>query len=367
MKLTMETTALVDLLAEVKDCSPQRTTIPMLSHVLMTADTGYLSVRASSLDIECSAKAAAEIDAPGATTVNGRTLHSIVAALPKGSICTLEHTGDRLTVKSGRARYQLQTLSPQDFPAMTPEEGAAFTVDAAEFKALMVATLPSVSTEATRFYMCGVFLHIFEGKLAAASTDGHRLCRRTMALPEGAESMPSVIIPTAAASLIAGLLSDGDATVRVSERQLIVATDAATIMTKLIDGTYPDYQRAIPRYNGASFIVDAEPFAAAVDRARRAALDEKQVVRVKLSGDADGLVVDANRGGVNAAHEVVDAEILDAKKFVGLNADYVATVAKTFGDVPLEFHIDDAESPVVVTSKDVPQQLMVVMPMRIGG
>lgn len=367
MKLTMETSALVDILAAVKDCSLDRTTIPVLRHVLLRAEDGRVSVRASSMDAECSASAAAEIDQPGLTTVNGRMLHGLVNGLPKGSTVSIEHDANLLAVKSGRARYRLQTLPADDFPAMAPFDGVAFPIDAADFRAMLLATLPSVSTEESRYYLNGVYLHASGGDLVAVSTDGHRLSKRTLPLPAGAERMPAIIVPTKTASLIAGLLKKGTVEVRVSDERIAVTTADAEIMSRLVDGTYPDYQRVIPRYNGASFVVEAAPLAAAVERAHRAGDDGKSAVSIKFAAGDGGLSISASGNGFDAAHEILDADVRDASKFVGMNASYLGTVTKVFGDVPLELHIANEITAVVFTSEAVPQQLMVVMPMRIGG
>lgn len=367
MKLTMDTAELADCLAHVKDCIIDKTTIPVLKNVLLTAEGGRLAARASSLDIECSSSAPAEVDVPGTLTVDGRRLHAIVADLPKGSTVTVEQDENLLLLKCGRAKCRMQTLPAQDFPAMQGFDGVTFNIPAPDFRALIAATLPSVSTEETRYYLNGVFLHILNGELVAVSTDGHRLCKRAMSLPEGAAGMASVIIPTKAAHLISALLNKkGEAEVRVSDDRIMVTTSDAQVMSRVVDGTYPDYQRVIPRYNGASFVVDAGPLAAAVERARKAGLDDdRKSVAVRFAAGDGGLSVSSTNSGFEAAHEVLDADVRDPSKVVGMNAVYVESVARVFGDVPLELHVEDEGTAVVFTSEATPSQLMVVMPMRL--
>ena len=184
MKVTIERAALLRALGHVHRVVERRTTIPILANVLIDAKAGALLLKATDLDLEITEKAVAEVTQPGATTLPAHTLYDIVRKLPEGAQLSLEASGEagQLTLRSGRSRFNLQSLPDSDFPDVTSGEFShKFTLPPADLKRLIEKTQFAISSEETRYYLNGIFIHTIEidGQLMlrAVATDGHRLAR----------------------------------------------------------------------------------------------------------------------------------------------------------------------------------------------
>jgi DNA polymerase III, beta subunit (EC 2.7.7.7) len=260
MKVTVERSTLLKSLGHVHRVVERRNTIPILSNLLLSASENGLRLKATDLDIEVVETIPADAAEPGATTVPAHTLYDIVRKLPDGAQVSLETTGDSgLVLRSGRSRFQLQTLPESDFPDITAGEMAhRFVLPAGELKRLIDKTQFAISTEETRYYLNGIYLHTIDVDghpvLRAVATDGHRLARVDTAAPKGSVGMPGVIVPRKAVSEIQKLLEDGESEVAVelSGSKIRVATASVVLTSKLIDGTFPDYQRVIPSGNDSA-------------------------------------------------------------------------------------------------------------------
>ena len=275
MKFSIERAALLKAVSQAQSVVERRNTIPILANVLIEAAEGEVSFRATDLDIEVVDKAIAQVERAGATTVSATTLHEIVRKLPDGALVSLtsDAAAGRLTVEAGRSNFSLATLPKEDFPVMASSEYASnFTAKAADLRRLFDKSKFAISTEETRYYLNGVYMHIADGdggkKLRCVATDGHRLARIDCEMPEGAADMPGVIVPRKAVGELRKLLDDDDMkiAVSVSETKVRFATPDISLTSKVIDGTFPDYTRVIPQGNTRKLEVDAADFARAVDR-----------------------------------------------------------------------------------------------------
>jgi DNA polymerase-3 subunit beta len=206
MKLTIERTTLLKSLGHVQSVVERRNTIPILSNVLVEVQKGpggeRVALTATDMDLAIVDHATAEIAAPGAATVPAHMLYDIVRKLPEGSQIQLELAGDggQVAIRAGRSRFTLQTLPKEDFPSTAAGDlPHRFPIAAVDLRSLIDHTRFAISTEETRYYLNGIYLHAHTtGKqhtLRAVATDGHRLARVEMPLPEGAEKMPGVIVP----------------------------------------------------------------------------------------------------------------------------------------------------------------------------
>ena len=215
MDLTIERSALLKALAHVQSVVERRNTIPILSNVLIEAAEGQVSLTATDMDLTIVERLTTEIASAGATTVSAHTLYDIVRKLPEGAEVALSTSGEssQMTLRSGRSVFSLSTLPKEDFPA--PGDAAlpqSFTLAAAELKHLVDRTHFAVSTEETRYYLNGIYLHSATTSglsvLRAVATDGHRLARFEMPLPEGADGMPGVIMPRKAVGELRKLIDE---------------------------------------------------------------------------------------------------------------------------------------------------------------
>lgn len=202
MKLSIERGALLKAVSQAQSVVERRNTIPILANVLIEAEGNSVQFRATDLDIEVVDKAPAMVERAGATTVSAVMLHEIVRKLPDGALVTLadDGTAGRLTVQAGRSNFNLATLPKEDFPVMASSEYASnFSAPAPVLRRLFDKSKFAISTEETRYYLNGVYMHVSDsdgGKvLRCVATDGHRLARIDADLPEGAADMPGVIVP----------------------------------------------------------------------------------------------------------------------------------------------------------------------------
>jgi DNA polymerase-3 subunit beta len=372
MKLSIERSALLRAVAQAQSVVERRNTIPILANVLIEAEGDTASFRATDLDIEVVDKAPAKIDRAGATTVPAVTLHEIVRKLPDGALVTLTDGGasGRLTVEAGRSHFALATLPKEDFPVMASTEYTAnFSAPAPVLRRLFDKSKFAISTEETRYYLNGVYLHVAEREgrqvLRCVATDGHRLARIDADLPENAGTMPGVIVPRKTVGELRKLLEDDEMriAVSVSETKIRFATPEITLTSKVIDGTFPDYSRVIPTGNARKLEVDAAEFAQAVDRV--ATVSSERSRAVKLSLGEDRLMLSVNAPDSGAAEEELAVAYSDEPLDIGFNAKYLLEIASQVDRENAVFLFNSAGDPTLMREGNDQTAVYVVMPMRV--
>jgi DNA polymerase III subunit beta len=372
MKLSIERGALLRAVAQAQSVVERRNTIPILANVLIEAEGDTVSFRATDLDIEVVDKAPAKIDRAGSTTVSAVTFHEIVRKLPDGALVTLhdDPAAGRLTVEAGRSHFSLATLPKEDFPVMASSEYAAnFSAPAPVLRRLFDKSKFAISTEETRYYLNGVYMHVAdrEGRqvLRCVATDGHRLARIDADVPSGAETMPGVIVPRKTVGELRKLLEDDDMTiaVSVSETKVRFATPEITLTSKVIDGTFPDYSRVIPTANTRRLEVDAAEFAKAVDRV--ATVSSERSRAVKLSLGEDRLMLSVNAPDSGAAEEELAVAYGDEPLEIGFNAKYLLEIASQVDRENAVFLFNSSGDPTLMREGNDQTAVYVVMPMRV--
>lgn len=372
MKISIERGALLKAVAQAQSVVERRNTIPILANVLIEAEGDSVSFRATDLDIEVVDKTAAMVERAGATTVAAVTLHEIVRKLPDGALVQLTDDGatGRLTVEAGRSNFSLATLPKEDFPVMASSEYSAnFSAPAPVLRRLFDKSKFAISTEETRYYLNGVYMHVSEAEggkvLRAVATDGHRLARIDAELPAGAEDMPGVIVPRKTVGELRKLLDDDDATiaVSVSETKVRFATPAITLTSKVIDGTFPDYTRVIPTGNTRKLEVDASEFAQAVDRVATVSSERSRAVKLQL--DEDRLVLSVNAPDAGAAEEELAVAYGDERLEIGFNAKYLLEIASQVDRENATFMFNNSGDPALMREGNDTSAVYVVMPMRV--
>jgi len=372
MKVSIERSALLKAMSRAQGVVERRNTIPILSNVLLEAEAGEISLRATDLDIEVIDTIPAMVEQAGATTVAAHTLHEIVRKLPEGADVQLyaDASGGRLEVEAGRSRFSLATLPREDFPMMASSEyEVTYTAKAPELRRLFDKSKFAISTEETRYYLNGVFLHVADegGRkvLRAVATDGHRLARVDAALPAGAEASPSVIVPRKTVGELRKMLEDDEAEIEVSvsETKIRFKGDGLVLTSKVIDGTFPDYSRVIPTGNTKRLEVDAAAFAQAVDRV--ATVSSERSRAVKLALDQDRLSLSVNAPDSGSATEELAVGYDDDPLEIGFNAKYLLEIAGQVDRENAVFLFDDPSRPTLVREGDDLGAVYVVMPMRV--
>jgi len=367
MKATIERATLLKGLSHVQSVVERRNTIPILSNVLLeaTAD-GALKMMATDLDLQINESVAAAVDQPGATTVSAHTLFDIARKLPDGSQVSLTAADGRMTIVAGRARFSLGTLPRDDFPVIAEGElPTQFELPAETLKQIIDKTRFAISTEETRYYLNGIFLHVADDVLKAAATDGHRLARVTLPRPDGAEGMPDVIVPRKCVGELRKLLDEVDGSVGISLSGTKIRFDLgrAILTSKLIDGTFPDYSRVIPTGNDKILKLDPSSFMEGVDRVSTIATEKTRAVKMALDRDKITLSVTSPESGTAA--EEVPGEYASTPFEIGFNSRYLMDIlGQIDGDV-VEVHLADAAAPTLIRENDKAAALYVLMPMRV--
>jgi DNA polymerase-3 subunit beta len=372
MKATLERTALLKALGHVHRVVERRNTIPILSNVLIEAQGSKLTLKATDLDLEATESVTADIAQEGGTTVPAHVIYEIVRKLPEGAQVSLEMSGDvgQLLLRSGRSRFHLQCLPTSDFPDLAIGElSHRFTLKAGDLKKLIEKTQFAISTEETRYYLNGIYLHTTEkdgaNVLRAVATDGHRLARVELPAPEGSAGMPGVIVPRKAVSEVQKLLEDltQDIVVELSTVKARFTFGEVVLTTKLIDGTFPDYARVIPTGNDKRLVVEKAPFANAVDRVSTISSERGRAIKLSIS---DGrLVLSVNNPDSGSASEEIEVDYDSTPFDIGFNSRYLLDIANQLdGDTAL-MKLADSGSPTIIQDRDGASALYVLMPMRV--
>ncbi|MBB3348926.1 DNA polymerase III subunit beta [Sphingomonas sp. BK069] len=367
MKATIERATLLKGLSHVQSVVERRNTIPILSNVLLEATAeGQLRLMATDLDLQINESVPAAVDQPGATTVSAHTLFDIARKLPEGSQVSLAAAEGRVTIVAGRARFSLGTLPRDDFPVIAEGElPVQFELPVDTLKQIIDKTRFAISTEETRYYLNGIFLHVAEGVLKAAATDGHRLARVTVDQPEGAADMPDVIVPRKCIAELRKLLDEVDGSVGVSLSGTKIRFDlgSAILTSKLIDGTFPDYSRVIPTANDKILKLDPKSFMQGVDRVSTIATEKTRAVKMALDRDKITLSVTSPENGTAA--EEVPGDYAAMPFEIGFNSRYLLDILGQIDTDLVEVHLADAAAPTLIRENDKSPALYVLMPMRV--
>ena len=372
MKVSIERATLLKAVSQAQSVVERRNTIPILANVLIEAEGDAVSFRATDLDIEVLDRAPAQVERAGSTTVSAVTLHEIVRKLPDGALVglTADAASGRLTVAAGRSTFSLATLPKEDFPVMASSEYSSnFTAKAEVLRRLFDKSKFAISTEETRYYLNGVYMHVSDGEdgrvLRCVATDGHRLARIDAPLPGGAEGMPGVIVPRKTVGELRKLLDedDMDIEVSVSETKVRFATPQITLTSKVIDGTFPDYSRVIPTNNTRRLEVDAGEFAKAVDRVATVSSERSRAVKLQL--DEDRLILSVNAPDSGAAEEELAVAYADEPLEIGFNAKYLLEIASQVDRENAVFLFNSSGDPTLMREGGDMSAVYVVMPMRV--
>ena len=286
MKLTIDRMSLLRPLGQVQSVVEKRNTIPILANVVLSAEDGKLSLTATDMDMDIATEVGCSVMSPGTITMSAHLLYDIARKLPDGSEVEISVGDGHAMVSAGRSSFRLPILPVEDFPAINSSElPVNFPISAADFRDLIDSTRFAISTEETRYYLNGIYIHKADsGELCAVATDGHRLALTRQTLPSGASQMPSIILPRKAVGELRKLLDDfdGEVLVGLSETRAEFCFGVVRLTSKLIDGTFPDYTRVIPIGNDRIMQVDVSTFSAAVDRVSTIASEKSRSVKMGL-------------------------------------------------------------------------------------
>ncbi|MET3588953.1 DNA polymerase-3 subunit beta [Bartonella silvatica] len=373
MRIKVDRSQFLKSLGRVHRVVERRNAVPILSNVLIDADNDYIQLKATDLDLEVTESFVGNIEQAGAITVPAHLLYDIVRKLPDGSEVVLsadENQASTMSVVSGCAHFQLQCLPKTDFPESLPGQfGHRFSLSASGLKHLLDCTQFAISTEETRYYLNGIYFHVVDDgalKLRLVSTDGHRLAQVEMEAPSGVDGMPGVIIPRKAVGELQKLLSeeiDGDVSVELSETKIRFSASSVVFTSKLIDGTFPDYQRVIPLGNDKRLVVNRQDFSSAVDRVSTISNDRGRAVKLMIEHGQLRLVVNNPDSG-SAEDQLMVAYTSDPLE-IGFNSRYLLDIAGQLSSHEMIFMLAEAGAPALIRDSDDADALYVLMPIRV--
>src|SRR6186713_730897 len=352
MKVTVERAQLLKSLGHVHRVVERRNTIPILGNVLVRAENARLSLKATDLDLEVTETLAAETATGGSTTVPAHMFYDIVRKLPDGSQIVLEADGDRavLAIRAGRSRFTLQTLPETDFPDLAAGDMThSFALPASDVKRLIDRTQFAISTEETRYYLNGIYLHTAGTAKAATlrgvATDGHRLAQIDLVLPSGATGMAGVIVPRKTVGEVQRLIEDAEAEIGIelSQGKIRFTLGNVVLTSKLI--------------------VDKKTFEDAVDRVSTISSERGRAVKLALS--AGKLILSVTNPDSGSATEELEVEYASDALDIGFNSRYLLDIAAQIEGEVAVLRLADPGSPTLVQDKDSKGALYVLMPMRV--
>ncbi|MGE3333664.1 MAG: DNA polymerase III subunit beta [Rhodospirillaceae bacterium] len=372
MHFTIERADLLKTLAHVQSVVERKNTIPILQNVCLNADKGRLLITGTDMDMEIVEAAPCAVTLAGLTTVSAHTLYDIVRKLPEGAQVDIKAVdGGQIAITCGRSRFKLACLPAADFPSfMGGDFTHNFSMPAATLRRLIDRSRFAISTEETRYYLNGIYLHIAKGTdgpmLRAVATDGHRLARVDCIAPEGAPGMPGIIVPRKTVIELRKLLDDAGeslVTVHLNDSKIRVDLGELVLTSKLIDGTYPDYERVVPMSNDKTLEVERGALAAATDRVSAISNERSRALKLECAGPLITLTATSAEAGT--AVEEVEAKLAGDAITIGFNAKYLVEILdQVTGDIA-RFALTDGGGPALITDPTDEHALFVLMPMRV--
>jgi DNA polymerase-3 subunit beta len=366
MRIKVQREVLLRPLQQVVGVVERRHTLPVLANVLIRVADGVASFTTTDLEVELSARMAVEGAEPGEVTIPARKLFDIVRALPDGGMVDLKQEGDRVKLTQGRSRFTLATLPASEFPATEAGEALErIEIDQVGFKRLLERTTFAMAVQDVRYYLNGLLVELREGGLRAVATDGHRLA---LAETEGAgetEVKRQVIIPRKGILELQRLLEGGDAKVLLVFGRNHVRAELAdsVVVSKLIDGRFPDYEAVIPLGADKIIIVDRDVIRQALSRA--AILSNEKYRGVKIEVAPGMLRVIAHNPEQEEAMEEIEAETEVGQLGVGFNVNYLLDALGAVEGERVRIRLRDGASSALVESLTESGNRHVVMPLRL--
>jgi DNA polymerase-3 subunit beta len=372
MKFTIEKSSLVTGLQRIQGIVQARTTMPILSNVRLETVKGGIQLFATDLEIGLRDLLPAEIEADGTITVSAKKLFEISRELKQDAIRIASEDGAGILIRSGKSNFRLRGLPAEEFPSFPEiEETGRTAVPAAMLLEMIRKTAYAVSTDLTRMSLNGVLIHLSEEKgapIKMVATDGHRLSlvsRNLPAPPSGGKSR-KVIVPRKAISELKKYMEEaerGDVEIVFSQNHVVFREKNYTLLSRLIDGKFPNYSDIIPKHNPHQLNVDREMLQGAVRRV--SILSDEKTHAIKLALRKGEIQISSNHPEIGEAQEALSAEYQGEDLEVGFNVRYLQDVASAVNGAEIRMLFMDALSPSRIEDPQDDGFLAIIMPMRL--
>ncbi len=378
MHISVEKAVFLKILSHGQSVVEKKSTVPILSNVLLQASDGYLSITATDMDMGLIERVPVEISAPGEVCVSAQLLHDVVKKLSDKAVIDISSSedGSRLLIVSGRSRFETGCLPVDDFPQLVQSEIThRFTLPAPVLAHLLDSTRFCMAMEETRYNLNGIHFHYHEADdasyLRAVATDMHRLACIECEAPEGAKDMPAVIVARKTVQEIRKLLDDAAAPITMGvsasrvEFNIQAAGYEAVLTARLIDGQFPDYHEAILVENDKSLIVSTKSFAESIDRVGTVVSNEK-IRAIRLNAVDNQAVISAVSQEFGSAREEIDVDFSYTEAVeVCFNVRYLMEVAQQINTEEMEMLLMDADSSILIRPVGNPHMQFILMPMQV--
>ena len=375
MEFKINSTDLLKALSHIHGIVEVRHTLPILSNIILEAKDDKLILSSTNLDIYCSDKIKAEVIKSGEVSVSAVTFFEIIKRLPSGSevLMIMEEGENEIRLTCGRSKFNLSTLKTDDFPIISDSDlSTNFVLSADELIRIIDKTKFAVSNEETRYYLNGIFLHKAERNsiqfLRAVATDGHRLAQYDIPLPQGAEDITGIIIPKKTIYELRKVLDDanGDVSVSLNENKIKFSFNDLKVVSKVIDGTFPDYTKVIPQKNDKNFKTNNSDLKNAIDRVSAVAANEESKSKaIKFCIENNSLSLSVESQSKGSANEMIDVNYSGDKVDIGFNSKYIIDICNEVDGDEISISLSDSISPAIILDKTDENLFFVLMPMRI--
>lgn len=359
---------LLKALSNVNGAVEKKNTIPVLQNVKIEAQNGKVILSATDMDILVTSNFTTEMQSNGITTVPAQMFYDIIRKIPDANkITVVQENPNILQIKSGKSKYNLPCIDATEFPSLAEGElGEKVVIDAEKLAKMIDKTRFAISTDETRYYLNGLFLQSIKGEngyeLRSVATDGHRLAVAHLTSPNNMAEF-GVILPKKSVNEVRRIIEGAkELTVEVSRAKIKISADSTTIISKLIDGDFPDYTKVLPKNNTQIATINKKALFDCVDRVSTVASDKHRSVKMVVETNKITLQINANDGSF--AHEELESSYSGDKVEIGFNSRYLLDVIGQIDKDELQIKFKDGNSPALVEAKDF-NAMFVIMPVRI--
>ena len=371
MKFNISKIELFKSLSHLIGIVDKKNSLPILSNILIEAQSNNLLLSATDMDISIIEKLSCDVSEEGSTTVNAQILYDIIRKLEDDAdVQIISNNGKLLTLRAGGSRFSLSCLAKEDFPIIDKNnDGINIKIESKILFKLIDKTKFAISNEETRYFLNGLYFNLTNQNdktdLTLVGTDGHRLAKFNHQLKENIDQTIGVIIPKKTINEISKLLADTEHIIDItlSPSKITFLIGNLIFVSKLIDGTFPDYKRVIPPDNNNTLEVDRDKLLSAVDRVSTIANDKSPVIKFKLLKD----IINLNTINTDnsTATEDLNFEYNGEELEIGFNSKYIMDIVNNLEDDKITLKLKDGSSPITAQEKSNTNLIYVLMPMRV--
>lgn len=363
MHITINRDDFIGAASRAASFTNRKNTIPILSYALVNVDAERATIAATDMERRIQEPFECEIHRMGSSCIPINPVLDVIKKFPRGSLVDISIDGETVVVKSGRYVTRMGTMPVEDFPAFSREDhSATVTIGADALKDALGSVMFAMSNEETRYYLNGVYIHQDGEKFKFLATDGHRLAlARVSDLKVEGDLSKGIIVPRLMVSDLVKMLSGGDVVLKASERQITIQIGSAEISSKLVEGTFPDYNRVIPKHSkDKSFSINAGKLSEIIERVAAVSSEKSRPIKFQVGGNEIALTCADPMG--NKAEDTVEAKT-EGTVEIGFQARYVQDVMSSVKKDAV-WHFGDSSAPCLIMDSGNADFRAVIMPMR---